>query len=98
MHPELEELAEFIQERFVDETSEQSQNARNEVKDVQRRWEALNEELNGKKLKLETVQRQQAKFSEQCRHLNAVLQDTEEKLCAGKDVDHLHEQLQNFEV
>lgn len=89
---------EFVEERFVDEESEQSRNARKEVEDLQQRWELLNGELNSKKRELETVQRQQAKFHEQCRHLNAVLQDTEEKLSAGKDVDHLHEQLQCFEV
>ena len=96
MRPELEELMEFTDENFLDKNSEQGKNARNEVEDLLERLEVLSAELESKKSEVETVQKLQAKFHEQCRHLNAVLQDTEVKLDNG--VERLHEQEQSFEV
>ena len=99
LRPEVDEIAEFVEERFLDDDSEKTVKAKNEVDDLQQRWESLNDELNSRKVDLETTQREQAKFHEQCRHLNAVLQDTEEKMSLGRsNVDQLHEQVQCFEV
>ncbi len=98
MRPELEELVEFTEENFLDKNSEQGRSARNEVEDLRQRLEILTAELDSKKSEVETVQKLQAKFQEQCRHLNAVLQDTEVKLKSGDVVEYLHEQDQSFEV
>ena len=98
MRPEVEELMEFAEENFLDKSSEQGKNARKEVEELRQRLEVLTAELDSKKTEVETVQKLQAKFQEQCRHLNAVLQDTEVKLRSGDDVEHLHEQEQSFEV
>ena len=98
MRPELEELIEFTEENFRDKGSEQGKSARNEVEELRQRLEILTAELDSKKTEVETVQKLQAKFQEQCRHLNAVLQDTEAKLRSEDDVEHLHEQEQSFEV
>ncbi|XP_028408975.1 nesprin-1-like [Dendronephthya gigantea] len=97
MRPELEELIEFTEEHFRDKESEQGKSARNEVEELRQRLEILTAELDSKKTEVETVQKLQAKFQEQCRHLNAVLQDTEAKLRNEDDVEHLHEQEQSFE-
>ena len=97
LRPDVEDLAEFVEERFLDNDSEQTCKAKKETEDLQERMEILNNEVNSKKGYLETAQRQQAKFSEQCRHLNAVLQDAEEKM-SPENVEELHEQGQCFEV
>ena len=89
---------EFTEENFLDKNSEQGKSARNEVEELRQRLEILTAELDSKKSEVETVQKLQAKFQEQCRHLNAVLQDTEVKLINGEDVEHLHQQEQSFEV
>ena len=98
MRPELEELVEFTEENFLDKNSEQGKSARNEVEDLRERLEILTAELDSKKSEVETVQKLQAKFQEQCRHLNAVLQDAEGKLRNGDNAEHFHEQDQSFEV
>ena len=98
MRSELEELMEFTEENFLDKNSEQGKSARSEVEDLRERLEILTAELDSKKSEVETVQKLQAKFQEQCRHLNAVLQDTEVKLRNGDHVEHLHELDQSFEV
>ena len=98
MRPELEELIEFTEDNFRDKNSEQGKNAWNEVEELSQRLEILTAELDSKKCEVETVQKLQAKFQEQCRHLNAVLQDAEAKMRNEDDVEYLHEQEQSFEV
>lgn len=66
------------------------------MKDLGKRLEALSTELNSKKSETENVQKLLAKFQEQCRHLNAVLLDTEVKL--ANDMNSFHEDEQPFEV
>lgn len=98
MRLDHEELVEFTEEKFLDKTSEQGKSAWDEVEDLRQRLDVLVAELDTKKSGVETVQKLQAKFQEQCRHLNAVLQDAESKLINGEDVERLHEQEQSLEV
>ncbi|XP_046859809.1 nesprin-1-like isoform X2 [Xenia sp. Carnegie-2017] len=93
---ELEELDQFTKENFLDEKSEWSTGASADVKELGKRLEALSTELNSKKSETENVQKLLAKFQEQCRHLNAVLLDTEVKL--ANDMNSFHEDEQPFEL